>query len=91
MTGALRVNDIFIKTYFHNEPPHDKTSKIGCATSEDSDQPRHPPSLIRVCCLHEESLGPLLPNSASEDSDPTGQMPRLACLGWAHMPLLVLS
>ena len=28
-----------------NEPPHDKTN---CAPSEDSDQPWHPPSLIRV-------------------------------------------
>ena len=31
-----------------SEPPHDKTNKIICAFSEDSDQPRHPPSLIRV-------------------------------------------
>ena len=30
------------------EPPHDKTSKMACAPSEDSDQPGHPPSLIRV-------------------------------------------
>ena len=33
------------KTY---EPPHDKTNKLACAPSEDSDQPGHPPSLIRV-------------------------------------------
>ena len=31
------------------EPPHDKTNKLACAPSEDSDQPGHP---------HEESLGP---------------------------------
>ena len=31
-----------------NEPPHDKTKKMACALSEDSDQPGHPPSLIRV-------------------------------------------
>ena len=31
-----------------NEPPHDKTNKLTCAPSEDSDQPGHPPSLIRV-------------------------------------------
>ena len=31
-----------------NEPPHDKTNKMACAPSEDSDQPGHPPSLIRV-------------------------------------------
>ena len=30
------------------EPPHDKTNKMTCAPSEDSDQPGHPPSLIRV-------------------------------------------
>ena len=30
------------------EPPHDKTNKMVCAPSEDSDQPGHPPSLIRV-------------------------------------------
>ena len=31
-----------------NEPQHDKINKITCAPSEDSDQPGHPPSLIRV-------------------------------------------
>ena len=30
------------------EPPHDKTNKVACAPSEDSDQPGHPPSLISV-------------------------------------------
>ena len=30
------------------EPPHDKTNKMACAHSEDSYQPGHPPSLIRV-------------------------------------------
>ena len=30
------------------EPPHDKTNKMACAPSEDSDQPGYPPSLIRV-------------------------------------------
>ena len=30
------------------EPPHNKTNKVACAPSEDSDQPGHPPSLIRV-------------------------------------------
>ena len=28
--------------------PCDKTNKMACAPSEDSDQPGHPPSLIRV-------------------------------------------
>ena len=31
-----------------NEPQHDKTNKMACVPSEDSDQPGHPPSLIRV-------------------------------------------
>ena len=30
------------------ELPHDKTNKMACAPSENSDQPGHPPSLIRV-------------------------------------------
>ena len=30
------------------EPQHDKTNKMACVLSEDSDQPGHPPSLIRV-------------------------------------------
>ena len=30
------------------EPPHDKSNEMACAPSEDSDQPGHPPSLIRV-------------------------------------------
>ena len=33
------------------EPRHDKTNKIICAPSEDSDQPGHSPSLIRVCAV----------------------------------------
>ena len=31
-----------------NEPQQDKTIKLTCAPSEDSDQPAHPPSLVRV-------------------------------------------
>ena len=31
-----------------NEPPHDKTNIMACASSEDSNQPGHPPSLISV-------------------------------------------
>ena len=31
-----------------HEPPHDKTNKMAIAPSEDTDQPVHPPSLIRV-------------------------------------------
>ena len=43
-----------------NEPPHDKTNAMACASSEDSDQPGHPPSDQSLRCPHkehEESLG----------------------------------
>ena len=33
------------------EPQHDKTNKMSYVPSEDSDQPGHPPSLIRVFAL----------------------------------------
>ena len=36
------------------KPPHDKTNKITCAPSEDSDQPGHPPSLIRVFAVRKK-------------------------------------
>ena len=38
-----------------NEPPHDKTIKMAFAPSEDSDQPGHLLSLIRVFAVR--SLG----------------------------------
>ena len=41
----VTVKILIFGTY---EPPHDKTNKMICAPSEDSDQPGHPPSLIRV-------------------------------------------
>ena len=34
------------------EPPHDKTNNMACAPSQDSDQPGHPPRLIRVFAVH---------------------------------------
>ena len=30
------------------EPAHDENYQMACASREDSDQPGHPPSLIRV-------------------------------------------
>ena len=35
-----------------HEPPHDKTNKMAIAPSENTDQPVHPPSLIRVFAVH---------------------------------------
>ena len=34
------------------ELPHDKTNKMACVPSNDSDQPGHLPSLIRVIAVH---------------------------------------
>ena len=42
------------------EPPHDKTNKMACAPSEDSDQPGHPPSLIRVFAVRMKELAGVL-------------------------------
>ena len=47
----------------HLELPHDKTNKMTFVPSEDSDQPVHPPSLIRVFAVR--SMGSLGPNFAS--------------------------
>ena len=60
-----------------NEPPHDKTNKMTCAPSEDSDQPGHPPSLISIRCPPKESLGPKLYIERTAKTDQTGRMPRL--------------
>ena len=40
------------------EPVHEKTNKMTCAPSEDSDEPGHLPSLIILPCPREETLGP---------------------------------
>ena len=47
----------------HFEPPHDETNKTTFAPSEDSDQPGHAPSLIRVFAVR--SMGSLRLNVAS--------------------------
>ena len=47
----------------HFEPSHDKTNKMNFVPSEDSVQPGHPPSLIRVFAVR--SVGSLGPNFAS--------------------------
>ena len=47
----------------HFEPLHDKTNKMTFVPSENSDQPGHPSSLIRVFAVR--SLGSLGPNFAS--------------------------
>ena len=49
--------------YVDSGPPHDKTNKMTFVPSEDSDQPGHSPSLIRVFAVR--SMGSLGPNFAS--------------------------
>ena len=70
-----------------------KTNKMACAPSEDSDQPGHLPSLIRVLLSAWRKLGSLATHWAhSEDSDQTGQMPRLIWVfAGCTVILLVLS
>ena len=74
-----------------NEPPHDKTNKMICAPSEDSDQTWHPPSLpslIRVFAVR--SMGSWGPDVSSCGqrrlwSDWADAQADLS-LRWAHMP-----
>ena len=54
-----------------HESLHDKTNKITCAASEDSDQPGHPLSLISLCNLR-VAKDPNLLQKDSKDSDQTG-------------------
>ena len=70
-----------------------QNQQCGCAPSEDSDQPRHPPSLIRVFAVRMKKVWVLSSHSAhSEDSDQTGQMPRLIWVfGGRTVSFLVLS
>ena len=53
---VLYISLVFIRAF---EPPHHKTIKLACEPSEDSDQPGHPPSQIRVLAVRmKKSLGP---------------------------------
>ena len=65
-----------------------------CVPSKDSDQPGHPPSLIRVFAVHmKKAFWSLAPNKVhSEDSYQTGKMPRLIWVFAVRtVTLLVLS
>ena len=72
---------IFGFKVFTYEPVHDKTNKMTCAPSEDSGQPGHPPSLIRVFAVRiEETLCPKLPNERTAKT-----LIRLGeCPGWSE-------
>ena len=71
------------------EPPHDKTNKMTCTPSKDSDQSGHLPSLIRVFAVR--SVGSSAPKLSSCGqlrlwSDWADAQADLS-LRWAHMPL----
>ena len=59
------------------EPQHDKTSRMTCSPSEDSDQPEHPPSLIRVFTVHSMGSQGHKVSTRTAKTDQIGQMPRL--------------
>ena len=54
-----------------------QSQQCECASSEDSDQPGHPPSLIRVFTVRMRKPWVLTQWAHSEDSDQTGRMSRL--------------
>ena len=56
------------------ERQHNMTNKMTCAPSEDSDQPGHPPSLIRVIAVRMRKSW-ILEHTAKTDQ--TAQMRRL--------------
>ena len=75
------------------EPPHDKTNKMTCAPSEDSDQPGHRPVWPESSLSWSESslsawknLGPLLPSERTAKTliRLVDAQPDLS-LRWAHM------
>ena len=69
------------------KPLHDKTNKMTCAPSEDSDQPGHPPSLISVfavCMKKHWALNYLLSAQRRLWSDWADAQADLS-LPWAHM------
>ena len=47
-----RMLTLYASMISSNEPHRDKTNKMACVPNEDSDQPGHPPSLIRVFAGH---------------------------------------
>ena len=48
--SQINQNDLSDPKVPENEPPDDKTNKMICVPSEDSDQPGHLPSLISLHC-----------------------------------------
>ena len=89
---ALLCNDVYssghIETVF--EPRHEKTNKMACAPSEDSDQPGHPPSLINVFAVLMKKAWILSYPLSAQRRFWSDWMDAQADLShhWAHMPFL---
>ena len=85
----VQFHQVWLKNKSWNfiyEPPCNKTNKMAFAPSEDSDQPEHPPSLIRVFAIHMKKAWVLsYPLSAQQRlwSDWTDAQADLS-LRWAH-------
>ena len=73
-------DSLYLKKYII-EPPHDKTNEMACAPNENSDQPGHPPSLIRVFAVRMKK--PWLPIERTAKT-----LIRLGgCPGWSESSL----
>ena len=84
------LTDMFTLAF---EQPHDKTNKMACTPSEDSNQPEHPPSLVRVFDVSTKQAWVLSYTLSAQR-----RLIRLGrCRGWsesslgAHAILLILS
>ena len=89
---VIEKDVIMVLEVIISEPWHDKTSKMTCSPSEESDQPGRLPSLIRVITVC--SMGSQGPSVYIQKvrTDQTGRMPKLILSHpWAHIILLVLS
>ena len=69
-------------------PPHDKTNKMACAPSEDSDQSGHPPSQTMqsdqsLRCPHGRNIG----YSATHWAHSKGSIRLGGCQGWSEYSL----
>ena len=76
----------FLQYAFHAfEPQHDKTNNVTCAPSKDSDQPGHPPSLIRVFAVRfMGGSGPKLSLGRQRRLIRLGRCPADLSLRWSH-------
>ena len=73
--GLKVAKELFFEIPIWAASSRNKTNKMTCAPSEDSDQPVHPPSLIRVFAVRMKKA--CVHWAHTEDSDQTGRMPRL--------------